>query len=104
MPVPSMVAPTGRINGANAGELESELLAALEGDAPGLIVDLGGLEYISSAGLRVLLIAAKAAKRKGKKMALAGAGPLVAETLSLGGFEEIIPTHATVDAAVAAIG
>lgn len=102
MPAPNQIAPTGRLSGTNADAFEVEMLAALEGDAPGLIVDLGGLEYISSAGLRVLLLTAKAAKKKGKTMALAAAKPLVAEALQLGGFDEIIPTHATVDAALAA--
>lgn len=52
--------PEGRISSANAAEMRSELFACRSAD-PGraLVIDAGGLEYISSAGLRVLLQLAK---------------------------------------------
>jgi anti-anti-sigma factor len=58
-------APTGRIDASNAGACEKDLLALMEASGPSAIIDLSGLSYISSAGLRVLLVGAKAARGKG---------------------------------------
>ena len=52
------VALTGRLDTVTAPELESELASALD-DVENLIIDMKDLEYISSAGLRVLLTAQK---------------------------------------------
>ena len=49
---------TGRINMTTSPQLESELIPSLDG-IDKLIIDFSGLEYISSAGLRVLLSARK---------------------------------------------
>ena len=60
--IPFTYAATGRIDASNAPSVEAELLAAIETSGPALIIDLSGLGYMSSAGLRVMLVAAKRAK------------------------------------------
>ncbi len=54
----------GRIDTTNAAETERELLAAIEGRNEDIVVDAGALEYISSAGLRVLMKLRKTIKRE----------------------------------------
>ena len=59
------VALSGRLDTVTAPELESELASALE-DVENLVIDMKDLEYISSAGLRVLLTAQKTMNQKGR--------------------------------------
>ena len=64
----AVLALSGRLDTTTAPELEQEVKATLDG-ADALTLDLEGLEYISSAGLRVVLTAQKAmAKRNGMKV------------------------------------
>ena len=60
------VALSGRLNGATAPELEAKFRPALTSDVENLTLDLGALEYISSAGLRILLAAQKIMNRPGE--------------------------------------
>ena len=70
-----VVAVKGRIDYMNAEEFKAALLPYLEKCAAGgdqVVLDLSRLEYVSSAGLRVLMIAAKDVRaRKGKLVAVA---------------------------------
>ena len=79
-----VVAPEGRIDTITAPELE----AALEFDGiEELIFDLAAVEYISSAGLRVLLASQK--KMAGKSMVVSNAAPTVREVFDITGFSDI---------------
>lgn len=82
--------PTGRIDGSNALAHEKELLALLVGDVKSISVDLSELDYISSAGLRVLLVTAKAAKARGGKLVLSAPKPPILEVLKISGFDRIL--------------
>jgi anti-anti-sigma factor len=55
---------------------------------------LSGLDYVSSAGLRVLLVAAKAAKGKGGKVVLSSPKPAILEVLKISGFDKILEVRA----------
>lgn len=88
--------PVGRLDGDNAPSHEQALLALVnesEG-AQQLTVDLSELDYISSAGLRVLLVAAKAAKRKGGTVMLSAPKASILEVLKISGFDKILPVQA----------
>ena len=78
------------------------MLPLLDGDVPGLVVNMAKLEYISSAGLRILLVVAKAAKQKGRKIVLAAPTPTIEKVLQLSGFDRLMPLKATLDDAIAA--
>jgi anti-anti-sigma factor len=93
----TLVISEGRLDfGACAGlqaALEQALASA--GTLPaGLLVDCSGLDYVSSGGLRVFLLSARAAQRAGVKFALCALKPSVTEVFMLSGFNQIIPTHA----------
>jgi len=96
-------APQGRIDGSNAAAAERELLAMLERSGPSVVIDLSGLDYLSSAGLRVLLVAAKTARASGGKAVLAGPRPAVAEVLRMSGFDKIMGIAANRESALTAI-
>ena len=83
----------GRLDTATAGLTEARLLSLLE--KGGLIADLSAVRYVSSAGLRVLLKAAKQAKAAGVKFAVAGLQPPVREVFEISGFDKISPAFAT---------
>ena len=76
------------INQTNENELEAALDTAL-GDAKELIFDFNELEYISSAGLRVLLKAQKAMNEKGD-MKVTGVNETIMEVFDITGFVDIL--------------
>ena len=78
------LAPVGRVDTLTSPELEAAIV--LDG-VEELVFDLGAVDYISSAGLRVLLSAQK--KMAGKKMVIAQAKPVVKEVFDITGFSDI---------------
>ena len=78
----------GRLDTTTAPSLEKTLLEDI-GDIKSLILDLKGLEYISSAGLRVLLSAQKKMARVGS-MKLIGVTDSVMEVFEITGFADIL--------------
>lgn len=98
----SVVGVGGRVDGSTAAELERRLLGALQTGAP-LLVDLSGLGYISSAGLRSFLKAAKQAKAAGVPLALAGLQAQVREVFDVAGFLPLFAVHADTAAGLAAL-
>lgn len=86
--------PAGRLDGTNAATHEQALLALVSEGAQTLTVDLSELDYISSAGLRVLLVAAKAAKGKGGSVVLSAPKPAILEVLKISGFDKILQVQA----------
>ncbi len=79
---------TGRLDTVTAPELEEVIRTGLE-SAEKLVFDLKGLEYISSAGLRVLLNAQKLMNKQGT-MVITGAGEEVKEVFDVTGFSKIL--------------
>ncbi len=78
----------GRLDTVTAPELEAELKASLE-EAESLVLDFAKLEYISSAGLRVLLAAHKKMASKGG-MKVTHVNEIVAEVFDVTGFADIL--------------
>ncbi|MCR4763417.1 MAG: STAS domain-containing protein [Lachnospiraceae bacterium] len=82
------VALKGRLDTTTAPQLESELQAALE-ETQSLVINLEEMQYISSAGLRVLLSAQKKMARKGG-MVIRNATDEVKEIFDVTGFSDIL--------------
>lgn len=78
----------GRLDTSTAPELDEELKASLEG-VEKLVMDFTDMEYISSAGLRVLLSAQKAMNAQGE-MVVTGANETVMEIFDITGFTDIL--------------
>jgi anti-anti-sigma factor len=69
----------------------------------GVVLDFSGVDYISSAGLRVLMLAAKEARVSGGKIAVALLQPLVSEIFQISRFDKVLPCHTGLDEALAAV-
>ena len=84
-----VVSPVGRVDQSNADEFKDALAPHVDECAANkdrVVLDLAGLEYISSAGLRVLMLAAKQAKAQDGTLVLAGLTPLVQEIFEISRF------------------
>lgn len=93
----------GRLDANSAATLEQRLVASIDGGTRRLVVDCEPLEYISSAGLRVLLVAAKRLRAADGEIGLAALKEPIKEVLDIAGFSSIFAIHGSVDAAVAAL-
>ena len=84
------VALSGRLDSSTAPDLEKQLDLT---DIDKLVFDLAGLEYISSAGLRILLASMKAMDRQGE-MTVRHVQPAVMELFTVTGFSQILTIEA----------
>ncbi|WP_372398822.1 STAS domain-containing protein [Azospirillum sp. HJ39] len=94
----------GRIDSGNAGEFEAVLVAAMSAEGTRLVVDMAQLSYISSAGLRCLLVAAKAARTKRGAIALSAMAAHIREVFDVSGFSSLFEIHPDAASAVTALG
>lgn len=94
---------TGRLDGTSTAEFEKTVLDAMVAAGESrVVIDMKGVEYVSSAGLRSLLLAAKRAKGSGQPFSVAALSPSVREVFDISGFSTIIPMHARVEDALGA--
>jgi anti-anti-sigma factor len=101
-----VVAPAGRLDHTVAEAFERSLLPLLDpaaGAGAGLVLDFARVDYISSVGLRVLMIAGKAARARSARIAVAGLRPVVQEIFAISRFNGVVEIFPTVAAALAAI-
>jgi len=96
--------PEGQINSTNAAAMESDSMAQFDKGEHKIILDLARLDYISSAGLRVVLLLAKKLKQAGGALALCDIPPNVREVFEISGFLAILNVYDTRAQAVAALG
>jgi anti-anti-sigma factor len=96
-----IVRPEGRIDTNTSEELEKWLASRLDGGPKRLVMDLGALDYISSAGLRVFLMTLKKVKGSGGQLVLAGLNTSVRQIFDLAGFSTMFAIEPDVDRAVA---
>ena len=94
----------GRIDGVNARDFEEALKAAISSDDSTVVMDLEGLSYISSAGLRVILLIAKTLRKRNAELLLCSLSDPIREVFEISGFDKIIPVHASREQALASIG
>ncbi len=94
------VRPKGRLDSASGPAFEKDLLGRIESGRLRMLLDFGELQYISSAGLRIVLLAAKKMKSAGGKMALCSLNPQIAEVFEISGFSNILDIHSSRDAAL----
>lgn len=79
---------TGRIDTTNAKEFEEKAISGLE-EVKSLILDFAELDYISSAGLRVVLVLIKQMKRQGS-MLVTNTNEMVKEIFEVTGFADLV--------------
>jgi anti-anti-sigma factor len=96
--------PSRRIDASSAKAFEEDANALLDTGPKKVVIDASNLDYISSAGLRVILSTAKRLKSAGGALTFACAGTHVKEVLSISGFDAIFGLHDSVDAARSSLG
>lgn len=93
----------GRIDHNTAKDFEKMLKPHLdqciEGDPKKIIIDLNGVDFMTSAGLRVLMIAAKICKKQKAEIAVAALQPIVQEIFKISRFDLVLKTFTTVQSA-----
>ena len=90
----------GKLDSMNSPELDKRLTSLVESGIRQIALDLAGIDYVSSAGLRVFLSAAKRLKQAQGKLALANLSAQVQQIFDIAGFESILPIFKTVNEAV----
>lgn len=96
----------GRVDHANAEQFKAGLWPLLADCRPGgqqLVLDLAGLEYISSAGLRVLMLAEREARARGGVLVVCGLQPVVDEIFAISRFNVVFRVFADRRDALAAL-
>jgi anti-anti-sigma factor len=93
--------PQGRLDSGTGSAFEKELLAHIDGGAQKLLLDFSKLQYISSAGLRIVLLAAKRMKASGGRIALCSLNRQINEVFEISGFSSILDIFPSHDDAVA---
>jgi anti-sigma B factor antagonist/stage II sporulation protein AA (anti-sigma F factor antagonist) len=98
-----VAAPVGRVDHSTAGSLEQALLPLLEpstGAAPAIVLDFSGVHYISSAGLRVLMIAAKKMQARKAALGVASLQPMVQAIFEATRWDQVVDVFPSVRAAL----
>lgn len=93
-----------RVDGTNASEFQQALEAAINETDRVVILDCEKLSYISSAGLRVVLLTARALQRQDSKFAVCSLSEQIREVFEISGFDKIIPVHASRADALGSLG
>ena len=102
----TLIQVEGRIDHTTAKSFEDALsshVAACIGGDKKLLLDFSGVTFISSAGLRVLMISAKQCRKQNGKMVLAALQPVIQEVFQISRFDTLFEVFPTVRAALEAI-
>ena len=96
-----IVLVSGRLDAITAPEFDAECKTWIADGNTNVIADLTALEYISSAGLRSVLTAAKQLKGAQGGLAFCGLSGMVEEVFSVSGFSAMFPLFNSIDEALA---
>lgn len=97
-----VVWPAGRVDSNTSADLERSLLA--RGAEPRLVLDLSGVEYVSSAGLRVFLMLARKMKASNGSLVICALSPSAKQVFDLAGFTSLFVVEASMETALARMG
>ncbi len=97
-----VLSPIGRINNETSPAFQAKLLDCVGSSAAAVLIDFTGVEYISSAGLRALMIAAKQSKATNGRLAVASLTPMVKEIFAISRFSLVVQVFETTADAIKA--
>lgn len=100
----TIVNVSGSVDAITAPELSRILLSEIASGHANIVVNLIGVEFMSSAGLRSLLGAVKEARSSGGDLRIASTNPGVDKVLKMSGFHTIAKVFTTQDEAVSSFG
>ncbi len=99
-----VVTLAGRIDAATAPEVNRMVRQAIRDGGKQIVVELRDVTFLSSSGLRALLLLSRELRREGGDLVLCALQPQVAEVFHLTGFDKIFQLHHTREEAVAGFG
>ena len=88
-----VMAPQGRLDARSAQDFGEQLLGRIDGGEASIVLDLSRIDFLGSAGLRVVLSAAKRLRDVDGQFAVCGLREHVRELFRVGGFDAIIDIH-----------
>ena len=103
----TMIRIEGRIDHKTAKDFEDVLKPYLDECGKGayqkILMDLGGVDFMTSAGLRVLMIAVKICGRKDGEISVAALRPMIKEIFKISRFDSVLNVYPTVELALESI-
>ncbi len=103
MAQPSILELTGRIDNATSADIQARIGSVLDAEPSALVLDLTGVTFVSSIGLRVLLQTAKRCHKQNARLALHSVSQQVVSLFGVSGLTPIFPVFDSREAALAAI-
>ena len=97
----TVVAPSGRVDEATASGFSERLGAEATAANGRLVIDLAGIEYMSSRGLRALTLAQRKASESGSVIALARPNEIMREILAISRYDMVFQVSDTIEGAFA---
>jgi anti-anti-sigma factor len=93
----------GRLDIIGTGEIETKFTGCCSGAGVQVIVDLSGIDFLASIGIRLLVLTAKSVAKRSGKMVLLNPIPDVYHVLDLAGIQSIIPVYSHIESAEAVL-
>ena len=94
---PLVLVPARRLDSSTAPDFQRELLERIDQGANAVLLDFSAVDYISSGGLRVILMAGKRLKATGGRLALCGMSDDCREVFRISGFDTMFLLYRSVD-------
>jgi anti-sigma B factor antagonist len=98
-----ILALSGKLDATTAKTFEDRILGVINGGTQRLVVDLSQLDYVSSSGLRVFILAAKRLQTVDGKIVLCSMKDHVRQVFDLAGFSSMLSIYASRDEAIKSI-
>ena len=83
----------GRVDGTNATDFQAALERVVQPTDKGVIMDMAGLQFIASAGLRAILMAGRLLRKQDAKLLACSLSATVREVFVISGFDKIVPVY-----------
>ncbi|HSL27432.1 MAG TPA: STAS domain-containing protein [Acidimicrobiia bacterium] len=93
----AVLRPTGEVDIATVGELESALAATIEENSDDVVLDLGGVTFMDSTGLRTLLAAHQTLTAGGRRLAVVVEGGPVERLFDITGLNQTLELFPSLD-------
>ena len=94
-----MIKLSGKLDIIGTGEIETKFTGYCSGDNVRVIVDLSGVNFLASIGIRLLMLTAKSVNKRGGKMVIINPIPDVQQVLEVTGIPAIIPIYSSFESA-----
>ena len=85
--------PEGKVDGTNSRAFQAELDEITSETSGAVVLDMERIDYVSSAGLRVILLAAKALERESRRFSMSSLNSEVQDVMKISGFDQIITVY-----------